>query len=93
MEVKSQLAHYTAHEFITLIKAIEDAKTEEERGELIDHFNKIVPHPAGSDLLFHPEGGEDDSADGVARTVINYCVANGLPKFKIRDEALNHEHD
>lgn len=82
MGLKSQLADYTEQEFKALIQAIEDAKTEEERGELVDHFNKIVPHPAGSDLLFYPEAGEDDSADGVARTVSDYCRANGLPGFK-----------
>ncbi|SDT41117.1 Colicin immunity protein / pyocin immunity protein [Pseudomonas asplenii] len=82
MGLKIQLADYTEQEFKALIQAIEDAKTEEERGELVDHFNKIVPHPAGSDLLFYPEAGEDDSADGVARTVSDYCRANGLPGFK-----------
>jgi hypothetical protein len=82
MELKSHMAGYTEQEFKALIQAIEDAKTEDERGELVDHFNKIVPHPAGSDLLFHPEAGEDDSTDGVTRTVGNYCRANGLPGFK-----------
>lgn len=82
MELKSHMADYTEQEFKALIQAIEDAKTEDERGELVDHFNKIVPHPAGSDLLFHPEAGEDDSTDGVTRTVGNYCRANGLPGFK-----------
>ncbi|MGY3305597.1 hypothetical protein ACVK1X_004921 [Pseudomonas sp. PvR086] len=82
MELKSQLADYTEQEFKSLIQAIEDAKTEDERGELVDHFNKIVPHPAGSDLLYYPEDGEDDSADGVTRTVGDYCRANSLPGFK-----------
>ncbi|WDR34338.1 bacteriocin immunity protein [Pseudomonas serboccidentalis] len=82
MELKSQLADYTEQEFKSLIQAIEDAKTEDERGELVDHFNKIVPHPAGSDLLFYPEAGEDDSADGVTRTVGDYCCEHNLPGFK-----------
>jgi len=82
MELKSHLADYTEQEFKALIQAIEGAKTEDERGELVDHFNKIVPHPAGSDLLFYPEAGEDDSADGVTSTVGDYCRANGLPGFK-----------
>ncbi|WP_123450658.1 bacteriocin immunity protein [Pseudomonas fluorescens] len=82
MELKNNLADYTEQEFKALIQAIEDAKTEDERGELVDHFNKIVPHPSGSDLLFYPEAEEDDSADGVTRTVGEYCHANGLPGFK-----------
>ncbi|MGN7742008.1 bacteriocin immunity protein [Pseudomonas sp. 22526] len=83
MELKSHLADYTEQEFKALIQAFEDARTEEERAELVDHFNKIVPHPAGSDLLFYPEAGEDDSADGVTRTVSSYCRDKGLPGFKI----------
>ncbi|MFJ2480241.1 bacteriocin immunity protein [Pseudomonas sp. NPDC087598] len=82
MELKSHLAYYTEEEFKSLIQAIEDARTEDERGELVDHFNKIVPHPAGSDLLFYPEAGEDDSLDGVTRAVSDYCHANGLQGFK-----------
>ncbi|MBP5947601.1 MULTISPECIES: bacteriocin immunity protein [unclassified Pseudomonas] len=83
MGLKSNLADHTEQEFKALIQAIEDAKTEDERDELVDHFNKIVPHPAGSDLLFYPEAGEDDSAAGVTSTVSDYCLANGLPGFKI----------
>lgn len=82
MEVKSDLADYTEQEFKALIDAIDKAGTEEERGELVAHFNKIVPHPAGSDLLFYPEDGLDDSPDGVVQTIKSYCLCNGLPGFK-----------
>ncbi|WP_053268956.1 bacteriocin immunity protein [Pseudomonas chlororaphis] len=82
MALKNSFDKYTEQEFKALIQAIEDARTEEERGELVDHFNKIVPHPAGSDLLFYPEAGKDDSADGVTRTFSNYYRDNGLPGFK-----------
>ena len=52
MELKDNLADYTKQELKALIGAIDDACTEEARGRLVEHFNKIVPHPAGSDLLF-----------------------------------------
>lgn len=82
MEFKSDLADYTEQEFKALIDAIDDAGTEEDRGELVEQFNKIVPHPAGSDLLFYPEDGIDDSPDGVVQTIKDYCLSKGLPGFK-----------
>ncbi|NCE89789.1 bacteriocin immunity protein [Pseudomonas sp. L13] len=82
MNLKSALVDYTEHEFEALIAAIDDAKTEEERGELVEHFNKLVPHPAGSDLLFYPEDGADDSPNGVIQSIKNYCLSMGLPSFK-----------
>ncbi|WP_122314792.1 bacteriocin immunity protein [Pseudomonas cichorii] len=82
MELKTHLTDYTEQEFKVLIQSIESARTESERDELVDHFNKVVPHPAGSDLLFYPEAGEDDSVDGVTQTISNYCLDKGLPGFK-----------
>ncbi|CAI8709237.1 Colicin-E9 immunity protein [Pseudomonas sp. IT-P253] len=82
MEIKSNLSEYTKQEFKALIDAIDDAGTEEERGELVEHFNKIVPHPAGSDLLFYPKDGADDSPEGVVQTIHDYCISKGLPGFR-----------
>lgn len=82
MDLKSNLADYTKYEFKALIGAIDDAETEEYRGKLVEHFNKIVPHPAGSDLLFYPEDGADDSPEGVVQTIEDYCASKGLPGFK-----------
>jgi hypothetical protein len=44
MELKDNLADYTKQELKALIGAIDDACTEEARGRLLEHFNKIVPH-------------------------------------------------
>jgi hypothetical protein len=82
MELKSDLTEYTEQEFKALIEAIDDADTEEVRGELVEHFNKLVPHPAGSDLLFYPEDGTDDSPEGVVETIKSYCQAHHLQGFK-----------
>ena len=79
MRLKGKLSDYTEFQFKAFIKEIEDADTEKRQAELIAHFNKIVPHPAGSDLLFFPEAGADDSADGVVRTIQDWCRANGVP--------------
>lgn len=82
MDLKSALVDYTEQEFEALISAIDDAKTEEERGELVAHFNKLVLHPAGSDLLFYPEDGADDSAEGITKTIKEWLATQGLPGFR-----------
>ncbi|BBN65624.1 hypothetical protein GIV96_22515 [Pseudomonas syringae] len=42
MEFKSALAGYTEHEFKALVDTMDDAGTEEDCGELVEHFNKVV---------------------------------------------------
>lgn len=54
----------------------------EARGELVEHFNSVVPHPAGSDLLFYAEEGADDSAEGIIQTIAEWCATQGLPGLK-----------
>lgn len=81
MAAKTSLSDYTEDEFIRLIKAIDDAASEAEQGELVEKFNRVVPHPAGSDLLFYPEPGADDSPEGVVVVIKEWCRANGQPGF------------
>ncbi|MGE8496337.1 MAG: bacteriocin immunity protein [Pseudomonas sp.] len=80
--LKSKISEYTEHEFKAFIKEIEEAATEELQSKLIVHFNKIVPHPAGSDLLFYPEPGEDESADGIIKIINSWCTDNQISGFK-----------
>ena len=82
MGFKRCLVDYTEQDFKALIEAIDNAETEADRGALVEHFNKIVPHPAGSDLLFYPEDGADDSPDGVIEIIKGYCLSKNLPGFK-----------
>lgn len=82
MKTRSALGEYTQQEFELLIRAIEGARTEQVLGELLEHFNKVVPHPAGSDLLFYPENDADGSVNGVVKAISDYCFSNGLPGFK-----------
>lgn len=49
---------------------------------LVFHFEKVSEYPAGSDLIFYPENGADDSSEGITRLVKAWRAANGLPGFK-----------
>lgn len=83
MTRKNSLTDYTEAEFIELIYAIGSCTTEEERDALLDQWDRVVAHPAGTDLLYYPVEGADDSPEGIARTVKEWYAANGLPGFRV----------
>ncbi|MDQ0702680.1 hypothetical protein QF043_001472 [Pseudomonas sp. W3I7] len=37
--------------------------------DLLDAFCEIARHPAGTDLIYYPGDGADDSAEGIAQTI------------------------
>jgi hypothetical protein len=85
--IKNSLPDYTEYEFIQFLEKLfeEDVAATDVRADiLLQHFNKIVGHPNGSDLIYHPEPGADTSAEGITRTVRAWREANGLPGFKPR---------
>lgn len=69
-------------EFIKNIRVVNKGGTDDELGELLERFSRLVGHPDGYDLIFHPEPGADNSAEGVTRTVKEWRAAQGLPGFK-----------
>lgn len=82
MTKKNRLSEYTELEFIELVRSIGRCKSESERDDMLDHWERLVQHPAGTDLLYYPENGADDSPEGIARTVKAWRAANGLSGFK-----------
>lgn len=81
--MKANFSDYTESEFKDLLKRILSCDgSEKEVDQLVFHFEKISEHPAGSDLIFYPEDGADDSAEGITKTVKEWRAANGLPGFK-----------
>ncbi len=83
IELKSALIDYSEAEFTALIQAIKDCEGSEEwQGELIAHLNSLAAEAGGSDLIFYPEPGADNSARGIVQAIKAWCTANGLPGFK-----------
>lgn len=81
----ADISDYTVTEFISFIQKIRAANkggSDEELGELLALFRSLAGHPDGTDLIFYPHPGEDNSAKGVARTLKNWRAAQGLPGFK-----------
>ncbi len=83
MDLKSKLEEYTENEFIELIsRIISDEGTEEEQDALLEEFIKITEHPSGSDLIYYPKNGADDSSEGILKTIKEWRAKNGKPGFK-----------
>lgn len=81
---KRHFSDFTEAEFLALLVDIceANAATEEEHSELVRCFEAISEHPAGSDLIYYPEPGADDSPEGILQTVKAWRAANGLPGFR-----------
>lgn len=80
-----KISEYTETEFIRFIEKIRvtnKSGSDTELGELLAQFRKLTGHPDGTDLIFYPEPGEDNSAVGITKTVREWRAANGLPGFK-----------
>lgn len=56
MELKKKLQDYTRAEFLSLVKKIKRVDgSKEEHDKLLEHFDHVVKHPKGADLLFFPQ--------------------------------------
>lgn len=56
MDLKPKLQDYTESEFQTLVDRIWNVEaSKKDHDRLINHFDRIVGHPSGADLLFYPE--------------------------------------
>ncbi|EOL8876343.1 MULTISPECIES: bacteriocin immunity protein [Enterobacter] len=84
MTVQKTLSDYTESEFLDLVRKIFNAEgpTEEDDNCRVREFRRLTEHPSGSDLIFYPEDGRDDSPEGIVHQVKEWRKANGKPGFK-----------
>lgn len=81
--MKTKFNEYSDSEFVALLRRIVDhSGSESGVDQLVFHFEKVSEHPDGSDLIFYPKDGADDSPEGITRTVKEWRAANGLPGFR-----------
>lgn len=78
------ISDYTEAEFLDLVRAICDGGQESEDKDIqnVLLFIHLADHPAGSDLIFYPEEGRDDSPEGIVKEVKEWQAANGKLGFK-----------
>ena len=84
MELKANLQDYTEPEFLSFVEkiwAVDVRKQDHDR--LINHFDRIVGHPKGADLLFYPDDEFTAySADSVVYYLKEWHAARGTAAFK-----------
>jgi hypothetical protein len=83
--VQKTFSDYTEAEFMSFMQelfAANKGAPDEVLDPLLDEFERITEHPAGSDLIYYPERGADSSAEGIIKTVKEWRSANGFPGFK-----------
>ncbi|MDC9606928.1 bacteriocin immunity protein [Xenorhabdus griffiniae] len=81
---KTKLEDYTEAEFLAFVTKIfnSEHETEQQDVDAVSEFEHLTQHPAGSDLIFYPEDGDDDSPEGVLARVKKWRAENQLPLFK-----------
>ncbi|WP_227318781.1 bacteriocin immunity protein [Cedecea davisae] len=84
MSDKKTLSDYSESEFLDLVRKIcrAEGPTEEDDNRLVREFRRLAEHPSGSDLIFYPDDGKDDSPEGIVKEVKEWRQANGKPGFK-----------
>ena len=81
---KKTIADYTEAEFLAFIRKmwVDEGTTEEEDVRMVDEFRRLSEHPEGSDVLFYPPPGREDSPEGIVKEVKEWRAKNGRPGFK-----------
>jgi len=84
MELKPKFQDYTESEFQTFVEKIWNADMRKEtHDQLINHFDRIVGHPKGADLLFYPQDTTNrNSPAGVVHEVKHWHHEKNIIAFK-----------
>ncbi len=84
MHIKTKFEDYTESEYLSLInRLIEgDYTSEREHDKIVDLIVSTSEHPKGTDILYYPDKGVEDSPRGVIKAIKEWRLANGKPGFK-----------
>nr|WP_314528203.1 bacteriocin immunity protein [uncultured Pseudomonas sp.] len=83
--MKNHFSDYTEAEFIQFMREIREANkhaSDEVLDPLLQQFCRLTEHPDGTDLIYYPEDGADNSNEGITQTVKEWRAAQGLSGFK-----------
>ena len=84
MNFKNKFEEYTESEYTSLINrlVVGDYSSEKEHDAIIDNIVSTSEHPNGTDILYYPEPGVEDSPAGVLEAIKQWRTANGKTGFK-----------
>jgi hypothetical protein len=81
--IRDTLQKYTEEEFLTLITEIcDDVGSEEYQDIILENFRVVSEHPSGSDLIYYPESGIEQSPAKILEQIKEWRAQNGKPGFK-----------
>ncbi|RMM38271.1 Colicin/pyocin immunity protein [Pseudomonas amygdali pv. lachrymans] len=60
---------------------------------LVKHFVKVTEHPAQTDVIFYPEEGQEDTPEGILKTIKEWRAKNGKPGFKTPKQHIEHHRN
>ncbi|MEW5754060.1 bacteriocin immunity protein, partial [Pseudomonas lactis] len=85
IKMKTSISEYTESEFLKFVISLCDAsaRSEEEDDEMLLEFKRLTEHPDGSDLVYYPRKGREDSPEGIVKEVKEWRANNGKPGFRI----------
>lgn len=88
MSLKNTFEEYTESEYTSLLQRLFNGEysSEAELDEIVDNIVNTSEHPNGSDILYYPEPGVEDSPGGVLNAIKQWRAANGKPGFKIEKQ-------
>lgn len=89
MKDTSRFDDYTEAEFLAFLRELFEggdnlAPDDFEKYilKLVEHFELVTEHPNGSDVIFYPEAGREDSPGGILKEVKEWRAGNNKPGFK-----------
>ena len=89
MKLKTTLKDYTEAEFLDFLKGfsnfpdgLQGRALEVHLERLLEHFLVVTEHPEGSDVIFYPKEGQEDSREGILKEVKEWRAAHNKPGFK-----------
>ncbi len=84
MELKAALQHYSTAEFKALVDRIWAVDLpKKDHDQLINHFDRIVGHPKGADLLFYPDDKHNvNDSESVVHYVRDWHRQRGVVAFR-----------
>lgn len=84
IEFKKKFEDYTELEYSALIIRLfeGDYSSEMEHDAIVENIVATSEHPNGTDILYYPEEGVEDSAGGALNAIKQWRAANGKPGFK-----------
>ena len=82
--LSAKFEEYTEAEYLNLIHRLfkGDYSSEKQLDEVVELIVVTSEHPAGSNVLYYPAEGVEDSPEGVLNTIKDWRAANGKPGFK-----------